>query len=377
VRNLTGGMVAMSTQENAYIPADMPRIDGHVHLRHWYNGQKEGFRDFKELLENYRVSHGFSAINIACIPYLHDRDVCHNMMAALLKLDYSHYYAHAGLVYPNQPIQLPFPAGFSPEEQLEDLIQIGFDGIKLLETQPNARKLLGIGLSDPCYEPFFARLEAEQISVIWHVGNPAFFWDPDAAEKGVNPNWCYCGTDMLGYEEIMSETFAVMDRHPNLRVIFAHLFFMGDQPQRLFNVMERYPNVCVDITPGVEMYPQMSENPRFWHDFFIRYADRIVLGTDSSTFCFGRSLPYIYRFLSTADEFCFSTGKTVHGLGLTMDVVEKILHQNFRNLVGKSPRPINREAFSAYVRKYQHLMLQPENRDAVLKDCAEKQLLSL
>ncbi len=354
------------------IPNDFPRIDSHVHI-HSYptDGKQYGYEDYKALLEGYRRAGDFSFVNVLAIPYLRTRDVCQNIMIALLKLENPNFYGYGGFVYNEKPVSLPFKEGFSPEEQLNDLMAVGFDGVKMLESKPNARKLIGLRLNDPVYEPLFAELESSREHLVWHVNDPANFWDRSTfINSGINPDWCYDGSGFLSYEEIYEEVFEVLDRHPTLNITFPHLFFMSEQPDRLTELLNKFPNLSVDLTPGVEMYPNMSRNISRWKTFFTRFSNRIIFGTDYMTSDEPTEkinvLNHIYRFLSTEDEFVFYTGETVKGLGLNRNAVEDILSRNFLNKVGKAPRTIDIKALKSYVRKYEPFMTDPISKEFII-----------
>ena len=78
---------------------------------------------------------------------------------------------------------------------------------------------------------------------------------------------------------------SVLARHPRLRIVFAHFFFMSAQLDRLSGILDRYENVSVDLTPGIEMYENFSAAPERARAFFVRYADRIIYGTDIGGRC--------------------------------------------------------------------------------------------
>jgi len=347
--------------------------DSHTHIHSGWNlDSKTGFKDYREYFKNYRARGGYDFVNVLGIPYLRDRDVSQNIMAAILKLEDPHFFAYGGFVYPDQPISLPYRSGFEPQKQVDELMEIGFDGIKMLETQPNARKLLGLPLDSMSYDPLFTHLEERGIHFIWHVNNPESFWHRETfVSSGINPAWCYADGGYLSYEEIYGEVYNVLRRHPLLCTTFAHLFFMSEQPDRLEALLETYPNVRVDLTPGVEMYFGMSKDPTRWKSIFMRFSDRILFGTDTSTYAapdvFLDSLEKICRFLLTEDTFPFSNGKIVHGLGLDASVVRKILSDNFLGLAGEKPKPINKDALAAYIKKYTPFMTHETNRTEILR----------
>jgi len=353
------------------LPPDLPVVDSHIHLARWNAGQA----DFIEQCRAYRRINGLKTLNIVIIAFGYDQDASRNVMAAIAKCEEPAFYAHAGLIYPTMPVKLPFPQGFDPLQQLKDAMEVGFDGIKMIETKPDYRKALSISPTDAIYEPYFAYLEEQQIPLVWHANDPAVFWDADwMAKNSRHPEWCYADGSYLGYEEIYAEVYEVLRRHPGLTVTFPHLFFMGQQPDRLEALFEACPNLSVDITPGTEMFPEMSENQPRWKDIFTRWADRFQLGTDYFTNADPdrrKRFSYLYTFLRSEEVFTFYTRVPVHGLGLEPAVVEKILSGNFLRRAGASPRPIDRDALASYIRKYEPMMTDQAHREHILRWCHE------
>ena len=109
-------------------------------------------------------------------------------------------------------------------------------------------------------------------------------------------------------------------------------------------VMEKYPNVCFDLTPGWEMYLGFSRDIDAWRDFFICHSDRILFGTDSDSHKTANTkLHELVLSALTHDksEFnmpCFG-GHLICGLDLPCDVVDKICYSNFerRSIEYKAP----------------------------------------
>ena len=140
----------------------------------------------------------------------------------------------------------------------------------------------------------------------------------------------------------------MLERHPKLRVTFAHFYFVSDDPAHAERMMTRYPNVHFDITPGTEMYPAFSENAGFFRDFITRYADRIQYGTDTE--CDEPNLTFnsamrdgILRFLST-DEEARIHNTPARGIALPNDAVEQIMSRTHDGFVGMKPKPIDKTA---------------------------------
>ncbi len=259
----------------------MTAIDGHIHIEHWADG-REG--DMTTLWVLWRITAGVRTYMGQC--GLHS---CFERKRRIAKyngrtveVENPRYFAHGGLVYPQLPVQLPVPKDFAFVRQVEELMEIGFDGIKMLEGKPNVRCLLGVSLADPAYDEYFSLLEEGQIHLLWHVNDPCKLLGSlyvISVCSGQRLVLRRRGISQLrrGYEEI----YTILQRHPLLKVTFAHLFFLSEQPDRLVQLFETYPNVCVDITPGSEMYRNMSIERKLWRHIFTRYADRFLLGTDT------------------------------------------------------------------------------------------------
>ena len=102
------------------------------------------------------------------------------------------------------------------------------------------------------------------------------------------------------------------------------------------------------------MYYNFSAKRDDWREFFIRYQDRILYGTDISggqPVTEARSRAWIVRsFLETDEEFLVPKesdsllgGPQVpfRGLALPRGVLEKIYSKNFRRLAGPGPHKLN------------------------------------
>lgn len=331
-------------------------IDGHFHFYDWYNDETG---DFFSSAEEYMSEGNFKTININALPSV-ERDVSNNIMAALFKLRHPEVYAHGGLIYDSYPIPKKMTHGMETEEQYRELMQIGFDGIKMLETKPTEMKVIGCGIDDEIFEGLFRETEKDGTHMIWHVADPYKYWDAEKAPQSAFDNgWFYGDGTYPTQEEIYREVFAVLDRHPNLKVTFAHFFFMSEFPERLEEAFSKYPNISVDLTPGTEMYKWFGKKRSFYRNFFTKYAERIGYGTDCSDEGIivnkMRHSGIVYRVLSTDEDFDVWDYK-FKGLDLADNVVQKIVCDNFLQRVGEKPKKIDVSALKTYFKKYRHLI---------------------
>ena len=121
-------------------------------------------------------------------------------------------------------------------------------------------------------------------------------------------------------------------------------------------VLDRYPNVYFDVTPGWEMFVNFSKDIDAWQAFFEEYSDRIVYGTDCDS-CKNYN-EKIYRLVelgvahdkSEVKLPCYSD-KMIKGLDLSEETLEKIRYKNFASICKGEPKPVDMSALREYIEK--------------------------
>ncbi len=319
-------------------------VDAHVHL---------GSLDRVEVLEQIRAELGFERMTILATPSREHVNTNHLAFLAKARrpkrfgvfagLDHSALWSAGKIATP------------SPAEQVDRLADLGADGIKMLESLPYIHKFIPQPLDGPYYQAYFARVAARELTLLWHVANPETFW-----VSGAIPDWArkldwFHDETVLGKDALHAQAEAVLARHPQLKVIFAHFYFHSRLLDRAAELFEAYPNVCFDLAPGVEMMQNLSEDPAGAREFFGRFADRIVFGTDIMNW----QTPHeavvrahlIRRWLETdeifeipadADSYLgHGEGGKVVGMSLPADVLAKIYAGNYERLTAPEPRPLD------------------------------------
>jgi len=120
-------------------------------------------------------------------------------------------------------------------------------------------------------------------------------------------------------------------RHPQTTFIGAHVGCYAENLGWVGQLLDQCPNFYVDIGARIG---ELGRQPYSARRFFLRYADRILFGTDV-----GANLDtyrLYYRFLETDDEyFNYSLSEiptqgrwTIYGLYLPDDVLEKVYYLN-------------------------------------------------
>lgn len=175
------------------------------------------------------------------------------------------------------------PAAAQPQAILQAAQQLmarGCTGIKMLEGKPDVRKNHRVPpFNSAAFAPFWQWAEQAQTPVVFHVNDPADFWNAATlTEFQIKAGWYYDDT-YINNEVQYTEVLEVLARHPQLRVLFPHFFFMSEQLPRLGAILDAYPHVMTDVTPGVQLVYNLGADPNA-AAFFARYQTRICYGTD-------------------------------------------------------------------------------------------------
>ncbi|MBO7299536.1 MAG: amidohydrolase family protein [Kiritimatiellae bacterium] len=354
-------------------------IDGHLHIEA-FSGE-EGY--FIDSFEKYRDDIGIRSYNICAIPHIKSgpdsiSSAANNIQCAFYKIAHPDVFAHACLEHFGVVIPEKLEEGFDYVTQYKELMEIGFDGIKMLEGKPDYHKRIGKNLLHPELMRFYSEVEKNKTHLVFHVNDPIEFWDPALATPDrIKIGWYYGDGSFATHEELYRQAEAILEKNPNIAITFAHFYFCGEKPEKLQALFDKYPNLNVDITPGTEMYFSFENNHDFYREFFIKNSNRISVGTDGThpwparfpIWCMDR----LYRFITTDEVNPTFDDKPLTGLKLPDEAAENILYKNFERRVSVNPKPINKAALKAYIDKYLPT-ITAENTVQEIKKLAQKYL---
>ncbi len=266
-------------------------------------------------------------------------------------LDVSEYFMH------NKSVGKHFV------KYVKRMLDCGCDGIKMIEGKPDIRRTVPIPDFDlPAWEPFWSFAEEIGLPILWHVNDPEEFWDKSKIPSWAESQGWYYGEETINNEVQYTQVLTLLKRHPNLKIIFAHFFFMSAQLERLSKIFDDFPNVCVDLTPGIEMYVNLSKNQEAAVRFFEKYQTRILYGTDigarsllssesliNKTESINRS-NIIRDFLTKQGKFTIKSDGdfligmedfVLHALNLKPEITRNIFYNNFLRMVSEKPKEVN------------------------------------
>ncbi len=232
------------------------------------------------------------------------------------------------------------------EERLPEAKANGAKGIKIwknlgLRTRDEHGRLIAV--NDPRLDPLWTKAGELSLPILIHVGDPAAFFDPidrhneRYEELKANPDWSFYGPQYPSLQTVLNQFERVASAHPQTTFILAHLGNRTDDLTAAGAMLDRNPNLFMDISARVS---ELGRQPRAARAFFIRYQDRLLFGTD------GNPEPSVYRtffrFLETSDEYFvypfwpeFNYGRwKIYGVNLPDDVLRKLYHDNAAKLLG-------------------------------------------
>ena len=230
-------------------------------------------------------------------------------------------------------------------EALKDAKQRGAVGLKIF-------KVLGLYLrnpdgsitavDDPRWDPIWQACGELDMPVLIHSADPVAFFEPVDRfnerweELNRHPNWSFASEEFPSHDEILEARNRVIARHPQTTFIGAHV---ANYPENLAQVakwLDQYPNLHVEIAARIA---ELGRQPRAAREFLIKYADRVMFGTDGPR-PVGRLLPH-WRMLETKDEyFTYAENQyppqglwSIYGLDLPDVVLRKIYSENAAKLI--------------------------------------------
>jgi predicted TIM-barrel fold metal-dependent hydrolase len=223
-------------------------------------------------------------------------------------------------------------------ERFERLVEHGIVGFKIwkdlgLTVRDSSGELVRV--DDERLAPIFERAGELNIPVMVHIGDPeAFFLPIDEKnerfeELAAHPDWSFYGSQ-YGKHDLLAQRDRVFQRHPRTIFVAAHIAENSEDLGRVSAMLETCPNVMVDISARAS---ELGRQPYSARKFFLRFADRILFGSDL--------VPEVemyrlyYRFLETADEYfeypTHASGQGrwyIYGLDLPDDVLIKVYREN-------------------------------------------------
>jgi predicted TIM-barrel fold metal-dependent hydrolase len=206
-----------------------------------------------------------------------------------------------------------------------------------------------IMLDDPKFDPVFQFIKAQNKVLLSHAGEPKNCWLPldemtvknDRDYFGQHPEYhMYLHPEMPSYEDQINARDNMLRRNPGLTFIGTHLASLEWSVDEVAEFLDNFPDTSVDLAERLSHVQYQSlEDYEKVRDFFIKYQDRILYGTDFQQLedsdpvelrkIMNERWLLDWQYLNTEEEVTVPELDTpVKGLALPKVVIDKIYRLN-------------------------------------------------
>lgn len=235
--------------------------------------------------------------------------------------------------------------GEKAAKRFREQVKRGAEGLKIwkpfgLHVKDQHGKLVSV--DDERLSPLWESAGELNVPVLVHVADPVAFFDKVDntnerwEELGHHEDWRFTSPPFPSFMSIMEAFANLIRRHKNTTFIGAHVGCYSENLGWVGNLLDECSNFYVDISARLG---ELGRQPYTARKFFIKYADRILFGTDAGADLATYQLHY--RFLETDDEyFNYNLSDVpgqgrwyVYGLYLPDDVLKKVYFDNANRLI--------------------------------------------
>lgn len=228
--------------------------------------------------------------------------------------------------------------GEAMARRLREDVARGARGLKVtkvlgLEVRDRSGRLVPV--DDPRLDAIWSECGRLGVPVAIHSADPDAFFEPIDAhnerwdELHEYPEWSFHGPRFPAKREILDARNRVFARHPGTTFVALHVANHPEDLDEVSTLLDRFPNVVVET--GARL-AELGRQPRRAREFFLRYAERVLFGTDMSP----EEGMYRnwFRWLETSDEYFDywnypTQGRwKVYGIGLPQEVLRKVYAEN-------------------------------------------------
>jgi len=229
---------------------------------------------------------------------------------------------------------------------LQEHVELGARGLKItkelgLHYKDAQGKL--VSLDDPRLSAIWEAAGELGVPVLMHQSDPYGFFEPATAENEhyeslkKYPTWCFADAKFPRKKELLDRRDNLVRRHRRTTFILAHVANFAENLDYVSRLLDENLNVYIDFSARID---ELGRQPYSAREFFLRYQDRILFGTDMPASV--QMYRCYFRFLETFDEYFFAPDYDgtferhrwgICGIGLPAEVLAKIYYQNALKII--------------------------------------------
>jgi predicted TIM-barrel fold metal-dependent hydrolase len=206
-------------------------------------------------------------------------------------------------------------------------------------------------VDDVRLDPILDYLVRNHIPLLGHNGEPRECWMPleemifNQGYYGSHPEYhMYLHPEYPSYQDQIDARDLMLEKHPDLIFMGAHLGSLEWSLDELAKRLDKFPNMHVDLTRMSNLKLHTFNNRQKTREFFIKYQDRLIYGTDSSINPSANSEEFKknihdrwvseWKFFVTDEKINLINFGVLKGLKLPAEVVDKIYSKNALRILG-------------------------------------------
>jgi len=221
---------------------------------------------------------------------------------------------------------------------LDDAVRRGARGLKVLkdlglQDRDKSGKLIPV--DDPRLDPVWEECGRLGIPVAIHVTDPEAFFHPLNGENEryeeliEHPDWSFYDHGYPSKEEVLAQRDHMFAKHPHTTFIALHVANWPENLDYVSQLLDRLTNVMTEFGAREA---ELGRQPRRAGEFFLKYQDRILFGTDAPPD--PEMYSNYFRWLETDDEYfdyyCYpgQVRWKIYGMKLPDSVLQKVYNRN-------------------------------------------------
>jgi len=237
-------------------------------------------------------------------------------------------------------------AGFGPAavKELERCRDAGARGVGEIHDKGKGLRsgksnAAGMHPDDPRMDAIWEKCGELGMPVSLHVADPIWMYQKMDRHNDGLMNAYYWRLDnqpgIVGLSGMIDILQRTVERHRKTTFIACHFANLDYDLARLGEVLDRHPNLYADISAR---YAETAPIPRFAAQFYAKYADRLVYGTDMG---YDKGMYQItFRILESLDEHFyeieqFSYHWALNGLGLSDAILKQVYLENAARILAR------------------------------------------
>jgi predicted TIM-barrel fold metal-dependent hydrolase len=232
-------------------------------------------------------------------------------------------------------------SGFGPGAvaELERCHKAGATGVGELSDKGRGlgatTNTLGIHIDDARMDGILEKCAELRMPINIHVGEDKWMYEPmDQNNDGLMNGWTWrvrMDAGVLSHDEVVDTLERAVKKHPRTVFVACHFANCCSDLNHLGRMLDQNPNLYADM--GAR-FAEISPIPRFVSQFFKRYQERLLYGTDMHPEA--EMYRETFRLLETADEhFYLVAFRNYHWPMHAFDLPDEVLQRIYRGNAAK------------------------------------------